>query len=62
MNQLIYPFLVLILKWMEPQYNARMRFLEFQIQILRSRSVPSMEERYGLGEWSLESIAPEALS
>ena len=50
MNQLFYPFLALILKWMEPQYNARIRFLEFQIQMLRTRIdadriVPTTEER-----------------
>jgi putative transposase len=50
MNQLFYPFLALFSKWMEPQYNARLRFLEFQIQMLRSRIeadriVPTIEER-----------------
>ena len=50
MNQLFYPFLALFSKWMEPQYNARLRFLEYQIQMLRSRIeadriVPTVEER-----------------
>ena len=50
MNQLFYPFITLFSKWLEPQYNARLRFLEFQIQMLRSRIeadriVPTPEER-----------------
>jgi len=50
MNHLIYPLVTLLSEWMKPRYNARLRFLEYQIQMLRSRIdteriVPSSEER-----------------
>ena len=37
MNHTIYPLVTLLLKWMSPKYNARMRFLEIQVEMLRSR-------------------------
>ena len=50
MNHLLYPLVSLILEWMKPKYDARLRLLEFQIQMLRdrvdaSRIVPTPEER-----------------
>ncbi len=50
MNHLIYPLVTLLSELMKPRYNARLRFLEYQIKILRSRIdtdriVPSPEER-----------------
>ena len=36
-NHVLYPLFTLLLKWLTPKYNARMRFLEFQIEMLRSR-------------------------
>ena len=50
MNQLLFPLLTLLNEWMKPRYNARLRFLECQIQLLRaridaSRIVPTPQER-----------------
>ena len=53
MNHLIFPLLTLISEWRKPKYDARLRFLEYQIQMLRdridaSRIVPTPEERVEL--------------
>ena len=50
MNQFIFPLLALISQWMTPRYDARLRFMQYQIQMLRdridtSRIVPTPEER-----------------
>ena len=50
MNQLLFPLLRLIIQWMTPKYDARLRLLHFQIQMLRDRIdasgiVPTPEER-----------------
>jgi len=37
MKHAVYPLLTLLIQWMSPRYNARMRFLEFQVEMLRSR-------------------------
>lgn len=37
MNQVIFPLFALLMQWMSPRYNAKMRFLEIQIDMLRSR-------------------------
>ena len=58
MNHAIYPLLTLLIQWMSPKYNARMRFLEFQVEMLRSRIdsdriITTPDERrklIGLGE------------
>jgi putative transposase len=36
-NHLLYPLFTLLVQWMVPKYNARMRFLEYQIEMLYSR-------------------------
>ncbi len=53
MNQLLFPLLRLIIQWMTPKYDARLRLLHFHIQMLRdridaSRIVPTPEERADL--------------
>ncbi len=50
MNHLLFPLLTLLIQWLRPSYNARLRFLEAQIRVLRSRIdatriVPTPEER-----------------
>ena len=50
MNQLLFPLMSLISKWMTPLYDARMRLLHFQNQMLRdridaTRIVPTPEGR-----------------
>ncbi len=50
MNHLIFPLISLLTEWMKPKYDARMRLLQFQTQMLRdridaARIVPTPEER-----------------
>jgi putative transposase len=35
-NHVLYPIFTLLLNWLTPKYNARLRFPEFQIEMLRS--------------------------
>ena len=50
MNHLIFPLISLLTEWMKPKYDARIRLLQFQTQMLRdridaTRIVPTPEER-----------------
>ena len=52
-NHVLYPLFTLLLHWLTPKFNARMRFLEFQIEMLRSRLdvdriITTSEERQAL--------------
>ena len=50
MDRLLFPVFVLLAHWLQPRFNARLRFLEAQIRMLRSRVdgnriVPTPEEK-----------------
>ncbi len=50
MDRLLFPVFMLLAHWLQPRFNARLRFLEAQIRMLRSRVdgsriVPTPEEK-----------------